>query len=140
MTNYSKLTQTWQQLHSLAPELFIPITDNESLEQVTRTLRALDHEMVGSGVSPHPLADLADVVMHRIMAYEAVHFPIADADGPDMLAFMLEQRPLTQKALAVATGLPQSTISDLVNRKRDFTAAHARKLGEYFRVDPGIFL
>ncbi|WP_051668688.1 helix-turn-helix domain-containing protein [Deinococcus frigens] len=138
MTNFTEITRSFQELSGLAPEFFMDIRSDEELSRATAFLYHFDFEVKGEG--PHPLDPLADILMQKIAAYEAVHFPMPGTDGPDMLAFMLEQRPLTQKALAEASGIPQSTLSDLIHRKRDFTADHARRLGEFFRVSPGIFL
>lgn len=138
MTNFPEVTRSFQELSALAPEFFMEIRNDDDLARATAFLYAFDFEVKGE--EPHPLDPLAELLMQRIVAYEAIHYPIPDAEGPDMLAFMMEQRPLTQKALAEATGIPQSTISDLVNRKRDFTADHARRLGAFFKVNPGLFL
>ena len=133
-----KLTEMWEQIDSLAHAAVAPIENHAQLAEATASLEAILAEI---GETPgHPLDSLARSLIERIVAYEAVHFPIPDADGPDMLAFLLEQRPLSQQALAKATGLPQSTISDLVNRRRAFTADHARRLGAFFKVNPGLFL
>ncbi|GAA5514192.1 hypothetical protein Dcar01_02946 [Deinococcus carri] len=138
MTNFSELSRTWQHLHALAPEAFAPIESGDDLARATIFLKALDAEI---GETPgHPLADLADTLMHRIMAYEAEHFPVPKADGPAMLAFYLEQNNLTQQQLAEATGIQQSTLSQLLHRKRALTADHARALGRYFGVEAGLFL
>lgn len=138
MTNFSELSRTWQHLHALAPEAFQPITDEEGLERTTRFLEVLDQEL---GEQPgHPLRGLADAVMHRIMAYEAEHHPVPGADGPMMLAFYLNQKDLTQQQVAAASGIGQSTISQLLNRKRPFTLKHAYALARVFGVDPSMFL
>jgi HTH-type transcriptional regulator/antitoxin HigA len=138
MTNFSEIASTVQHLQSLAPEAFMPIENDIDLERATAFLKALDAE---KGETPgHPLAPLADRLMERIMAYEAVHFPVPDADGPVMLAFYLQQRGLTQQQLAAATGISQGLISLLLRRQRAFTAHHARTFGAFFQVNPGIFL
>ena len=138
MTNFTEITRSFQQLSGLAPEFFMDIRNDEDLARATAFLYAFDFEVKGE--SAHPLDPLAELLMGKITAYEAAHSPMPGADGPDMLAFLMEQRPITQKALAEASGVPQSTLSDLVNRKRAFTADHARRLGEFFRVNPGLFL
>jgi HTH-type transcriptional regulator / antitoxin HigA len=138
MTNFSELSATWQQLHSLAPEAFAPIQDDHDLLRATTFLRALDTEM---GETPgHPLASLADAVMHQVTAYEAEHFPVPDADAAAMLAFYLGQRAMTQQELARATGISQGILSRLLNRRRAFTVEHARTLGAHFGVSPGNFI
>lgn len=140
MTNYQELIHHWQALQGLAPDLFLDIVDDETLQRVIAALEELDGEMTASGLHPHPLDEVANGVMHRVMAYEAQHFPIPEASGAEMLAFMLEQRGLSQHELARATGIPQSTISNLLAGKRDFTAAHARAFASYFGGNPGTFL
>lgn len=140
MTNYQALIYHWQALQGLAPDLFLDIVDDETLVRVTAALEELDREMTASELQPHPLEEVANSVMHRITAYEAQHFPIPDASGAEMLAFLLEQRGLSQHELSRATGIPQSTISNLIAGKREFTAAHARAFAQYFGGNPGAFL
>jgi HTH-type transcriptional regulator/antitoxin HigA len=138
MTNYSELAQTWQHLHALAPEVFLPITDAPSLRRATDALKALDREM---GEDPdHPLRSLADQLMARVIAYEEVHIPIPDVDAAAMLAFLMEKDQLTQQRLAQATGINQATISQLLSRKRPFTADHARSLAQYFKTEVSHFI
>lgn len=138
MTNFQELTRAVQHLHTLAPEVFAPITDDESLGRATAVLRGMDMEM---GEDPaHPLRQVADQLMHKIVAYEAIHYPVPDSDGASTLKFMLEQHQVTQQQLADATGIKQETISALLSRKRKITADHARKLAGYFKVGVGAFL
>lgn len=138
MTNYSELAQTWQHLHALAPEVFLPITDAPSLRRATDALKALDREM-GEEMD-HPLRSLADQLMTRIMTYEEAQTPIPDVGAAEMLAFLMDKEGLTQQALAQATGIHQATISQLLSRKRAFTADHARALAQHFGTDAGRFL
>ena len=138
MTNYSELAQTWQHLHALAPEVFLPITDAPSLRRATDALKALDREM--GEETDHPLRSLADQLMTRIMTYEEAQTPVPDADAAAMLAFLMEKDGLTQQALATATGINQATISQLLSRKRAFTADHARALAQYFETEVSHFI
>ena len=138
MTNFSELTATVQHLQSIAPEAFTPIENDDDLKRVTTFLRQLDSVM---GETPsHVLAPLAETVMNRIMAYEAAHFHIPEADPAEMLAFYLEQRQVKQEEVAAGTGITQSVLSRLLNRKRPFTADHARSLGAFFKTSPSVFL
>ena len=137
MTNFGEMTRSFLAFQTAAPEFFMEINGAQDLERATAFLYAFDEE---KGEAFHPLAPLADLLMQRIVAYEADHSPIPDADGPEMLAFLMEQQSMTQRELAQVTGIPQSTISDLVNRKRQFTADHLRKLATFFNVTPALFL
>lgn len=136
--NIPKLTESWQQLMALAHPALAPIEDDAGLAQATRYLEELLGE-IGEEAA-HPLGDLARLLIERITQYEALHFPIPDVDGHGLLAFLMEQKPISQTELAAATGLPQSTLSDLVNGKRAFTADHIRRLSAFFGIDGGAFL
>jgi HTH-type transcriptional regulator/antitoxin HigA len=138
MTNYSELAQIWQHLHALAPEVFLPITDTPSLRRATDALKALDREM--GEKADHPLRSLADQLMARVTSYEEAHTPIPDVDAAAMLAFLMEKDQLTQQRLAQTTGINQATISQLLSRKRPFTADHARALAQYFKTEISYFI
>ena len=138
MTNFPEAIRTFEHLSALAPEFFMPIENDADLHRATAFLDAFDTDVKGE--APHPLDPLADALMHRITAYEAEHFPIPDTDAASMLGFLMDQHGLTQQRLAQATGIQQTTISALLNRRRPFTADHARKLGAFFKVNPGVFL
>ncbi|WP_261665525.1 type II toxin-antitoxin system HigA family antitoxin [Deinococcus sp. Marseille-Q6407] len=134
----SELTVTWQRLHVLAHDAIAPITDEESYDRAIMALDALLKE-VGEDET-HPLADLVEGLIHRVTAYQeaAQHVPPA---APEMqLRLLIQERGVTQQALSEATGIPQGNISNLIHGKRSFTVAHARTLGDYFGVNPGVFL
>ncbi len=138
MTDYDALTAAWQQLRPFAPALFDPITDEESLHATTQALMDLDMEM---GENPdHPLRDLADAVMHRILAYEQEHHPIPDIRGGELLKSLMVEHGHTQLDVARATGISNAVISRLLSGEREMTPDHMRHLGQLYRVPPGLFL
>lgn len=139
VTNYPELSQRWQALQGIAPALLGPIQSEEDLQRATEALFQLDRRMHAEGL-PHPLQDLAELVMHRIMAYESEHHPIGPSNPASLLAFLLDQHGLTQQQLAAATGIAQTTISALLAKKRGFTAGHARKLAQHFGVRADLFI
>jgi len=57
-----------------------------------------------------------------------------------MLAHLLEARGISQATLAAETGLAESTVSELLKRKRGLTRKHIEVLARYFRVEPAAFL
>lgn len=136
--NVTELTEVWKQVDALAHAAIAPIEDEESLAAATAYLEAILDEI--GEQEGHPLDSLARSLIGRITAYEAQHYPIPDIDGHHMLGYLLEQKPAKQSEVAAATGIPQSTISDLIHAKRQFTADHIRKLSAYFKVNPSIFL
>lgn len=124
--NIPKLRTAWNEIGVL----LAPITDAEGLAQATDKLEHLLNE-IGENAE-HPLGGLAQLLIERITAYEAQMFPIPGADPAEMLAFYLQQRQIAQEEVATGTGITQSVLSRLLNRKRLFTADHARVLGAFF--------
>lgn len=75
-----------------------------------------------------------------IEAYEDKQHPIEDPEPYEILARLIENKDVSQRAAAIATGIPVSTISDLISRKRAFTLDHVRCLSAYFEVNPAAFI
>lgn len=136
--NISAVTTAWQNLDRVAHDAVAPLKDEASYQRALEALDSLLHA-VGEDEN-HPLGDLTEGLMQRVMAYEAEHHPVPPA-SPDMeLRLLLKENGVTQQAVAAATGIPQGNLSRLASGKRAFTADHARKLGTYFGVNPGVFL
>ncbi|MDR2863245.1 MAG: HigA family addiction module antidote protein [Puniceicoccales bacterium] len=47
---------------------------------------------------------------------------------------------ITQTAASKATGIPQSTLSEICSGKRDITAETALRLGKFLDTDPRMFI
>ncbi len=136
-TDLSRLTDSWQDLSAQLP-FSVPI---ENDEQHARALAFLEPIWNEVGEDPnHPLGPLMQFLIELVQAYEIRNHPMSDATPAEMLAFLLEQRGVTQKQVEAGTGIPQGNLSKLLRGGRAFTAEHARKLGDYFRVNPGVFL
>ncbi|MFK7602117.1 type II toxin-antitoxin system HigA family antitoxin [Deinococcus sp. SM5_A1] len=136
--NLPALTEAWRKVGVLAPAAITPIENDEQLVQATADLKDILSEI---GEDPtHPLDSLARSLIDRIVAYEAVHYPIPDVDAATVLRVFMQERHLTQQQLAKAVGISQSTISQLLGRRRAFTLEHVRKLAGYFGVKAGLFL
>ena len=57
-----------------------------------------------------------------------------------VLAFLMEQRDMTQTHLAGVLGTNQANVSRPLNGKSQFTVEAVRILAEYFYVNSGVFL
>ena len=83
--------------------------------------------------------DYLDVLGTLIEEYETENQPIEDVTEPEMLAHLIESKEVTQRAVAETTGIPESTISDLLSGRREFNRGHIEKLSEYFQISPAVF-
>ncbi len=57
-----------------------------------------------------------------------------------MLAGLMESKRAPPTEVAKATGIPVSTISELLSQKRDFNVGHITKLCAYFGIGPSAFV
>jgi HTH-type transcriptional regulator/antitoxin HigA len=73
-----------------------------------------------------------------VTAYEDEHHPIEPASDADMLNHLLAAKDVNQAELHRATGIPKSTISEVLAGKKRFSRQMIRKLAVYFHVDNGV--
>ena len=84
--------------------------------------------------------ELLDLLTNLIRDYEAAANPPREKSKPhDMVAFLLEQRGLSQKDLWPVVG-SKSRVSEILAGKRSITKDQARKLAEFFHVGVGLFI
>lgn len=84
--------------------------------------------------------DYLDVLGDLVERYEDQHHPIGDASEAEMLAFFIDQRGVKQVDVCCATGIAESTLSEVLRGKRQLTRAQISKLAAYFHVGPGVFM
>jgi HTH-type transcriptional regulator/antitoxin HigA len=84
--------------------------------------------------------ELLDLLTNLIRDYEAAAYPPREKSKPhEMVAFLLEQRGLSQKDLWPVVG-SKSRVSEILAGKRSITKEQARKLAEFFHVGVGLFI
>lgn len=81
-----------------------------------------------------------DALSDLVAAYEDVHHPIEPASDADMLQHLLEARNITQAELSRRTGIPKSTISEVLAGKKPFSKSMIRVLAEFFHVDKSLLM
>ena len=72
--------------------------------------------------------------------YEEEHFKVEKIAPRDMLRSFMDDRALTQAAIAKISGEYESNISAFLAGKRNLSKHAAKRLGTHFAVDPMIFL
>ena len=112
-----------------------PIRSEKELDEAIQVVDALVTQKRLSRAED----DYLDVLSDLIEAYEDKHHPIGDVSDADMLRSLMENRDLTQAALAKQVGIAESTISEVLSGKRKLTRAQIGKLAKFFHVEPGAF-
>ena len=113
-----------------------PIRTDAELRQAEKVLHALvDTESLSVLEQDYLL-----ILGNLIEEYEEKAYLIEDLPPHEMLAGLIEAKEITQSAVAKATGIPVSTISELLAQKREFNVSHIEKLCAYFGVGPSAFI
>ena len=79
-----------------------------------------------------------DALSDLVAAYEDVHYPIAPASDADLLRHLMEAKGVTQVELHRQTGIPKSTISEILAGKKSFSKTLIRTLADFFKVDTSV--
>ena len=82
-----------------------------------------------------------EVLSDLVERYEAEHHAI-DTDSvsnADMLAFLIDQKRVTQAEVSRATGIAPQTISEILAGKRRVPRGRAKGLAAFFGVGPAVF-
>lgn len=79
-----------------------------------------------------------DALSDLVAAYEDAHYPIAPASDADMLRHLMDAKEVTQAELHRKTGIPKSTISEVLAGKKPFSKALIRILAGFFKVDASV--
>jgi HTH-type transcriptional regulator / antitoxin HigA len=113
-----------------------PITSEAELDRAT----ALVNELLDRDRLDAAEDDYLDVLSDLIERYENKHHPIEDVSADEMLAFLIEQKGVTQAGAARGAGIAESTVSEVLSGKRQLTRKQIEKLASYFHVSPAVFL
>jgi HTH-type transcriptional regulator / antitoxin HigA len=104
-------------------------TDDENDEAI---------EVIASLGSREPLdpaeRDYLDVLVDLVRKYEADHYPIPRASGPAVVRHLIEARGVTQAEVSSATGIAESSLSDMLAGKRKMATSHVKALARFFGV------
>jgi HTH-type transcriptional regulator / antitoxin HigA len=112
-----------------------PIRSDDELDEAVR--------MVDSLLSRRDLAaeeeDYLEVLGDLVERYEAEAHPMRPVSDAEMLSHLIEAKDVSQTDVSEATGIADSTISEVLNGKRSLNRSHIGKLARYFNVSPGVF-
>jgi HTH-type transcriptional regulator/antitoxin HigA len=81
-----------------------------------------------------------DVLADLVVAYEDSILSWPRPSQSSLLGMLMESSRLTQAKLAEEVGIPQSTISSVLNGKRSLTQDNMTRLGRRFNLPASVFL
>jgi HTH-type transcriptional regulator/antitoxin HigA len=113
-----------------------PIRSEAELDRA----EAMLHQLLDAQSLSAPEQDYLEILGNLIDEYESKAHSIEPLPPNQMLAMSIESKGVTQTEVSRATGIPVSTISELIAKKREFNRAHIEKFCAYFRLDPKAFI
>lgn len=81
-----------------------------------------------------------DALSDLVEAYEYNHETIEPASDADMLRHLMEAKGVSQVEVCSATGLPKSSLSEVLSGKKRFSRQMIRALAEFFQVDMAVLV
>lgn len=115
-----------------------PLRPIRSDEELDEAVRMVDSLLDRRGLAPEE-EDYLDVLGDLIERYESEAHPTAPVSDAEMLRHLIEAKGVAQTELAEATGIADSTISEVLKGKRSLNRGHIGKLAKYFAVSPDVF-
>lgn len=83
--------------------------------------------------------DYLDILTDIVERYEAEEHPMPPVSDADMLRHLIEARGISQSKLAADVKISMSTISEVLNGKRQLNRNHISALSKYFGVPSSVF-
>jgi HTH-type transcriptional regulator/antitoxin HigA len=112
-----------------------PIRSDAELDQAVEMVDAL---LDRGDLSPAE-EDYLDVLGDLIERYEAEAHPMPAVSDAAILRHLIEAKGSSQREVSKATGIADSTISEVLKGKRPLNRGHIGKLARYFNVSPDAF-
>ena len=128
-----------RQVHKSYLDLIVelPLTSIKSEKQLDAAQSMMDRLLRQEALDPGEELYL-DAMSDLVAAYEDSHYPIAPASDADMLRHLMDAREVTQAELHRQTGIPKSTISEVLAGKKSFSKTLIRTLASFFKVDASV--
>jgi len=106
-----------------------------------RALRQVE-ELIGlhGPIPPRAEGELIAVLSTLIESYEVEMTPRRKPTPAETLEHLIESKEITRAEVARATGIPRSTITNVLSGRRQISKENVTRLATYFHVDPSVFL
>lgn len=113
-----------------------PIRSDEELDQAVAVIDTL----LGKAGREADEEDYLDVLGDLVEKYESAHHSMPSVSDAEMLRFLItDAKGASQALVAAETGIPESTISEVLSGRRGLSRRNIGILSQYFHVKPSAF-
>jgi HTH-type transcriptional regulator/antitoxin HigA len=115
-----------------------PILSIRNEREYDRAVKRLNNLLDEIGDNQrHPLYGLLDTLGTMIHAYEETHHKPPQADGRQVLRYLMDEHELTQSDLSELGS--QGVVSEILSGKRELNTRQIAALADRFGVSPAVF-
>jgi len=115
-----------------------PLRPLRTDKELDKAVRMVDSLLDRRDLRPEE-EDYLDVLSDLVERYESDAHPMPPVSDAEMLRHLLEAKGVSQTDVAAETGIADSTISEVLQGKRNLNRAHIGRLTKYFGVSPEVF-
>jgi HTH-type transcriptional regulator / antitoxin HigA len=118
--------------------LRFPLRPIRSEKELDAAVKMVDSLLDRRDLAPEE-EDYLEVLGDLVEQYESEAHPMPPVSDVKMLRHLIEAKGVSQTELSEATGIANSTISEVLKGKRSLNRTHIGKLTRYFGVSPDVF-
>jgi HTH-type transcriptional regulator / antitoxin HigA len=118
--------------------LQLPLRPIRSDKELNAAVKMVDSLLDRTKLAPEE-EDYLEVLGDLVEQYESEAHPMAPVSDVEMLHHLIEAKGVSQTEVSKATGIADSTISEVLKGKRSLNRSHIGKLARYFSVSPDVF-
>jgi HTH-type transcriptional regulator/antitoxin HigA len=115
-----------------------PLRPIRSDEELDEAVRMVDSLLDRGDLAPEE-KDYLEVLGDLVEQYEGDAYPMPPVSDAEMLRHLIEAKGVSQTQISDATGIADSTISEVLKGKRSLNRNHIGKLARYFNVSAEVF-
>ena len=114
-----------------------PIRSRSAHEKAKTFLRSLAGRR-GSAVRDYKIILASIIADYERSAHHGLD--LSKVTAAEIVHHLLSERDMSVNALAKAVGISQSSLSEMLNGRRDWSKAAIVSISSYFRLEPAVFL
>ncbi len=115
-----------------------PLCPIRSDEDLGHAIQVVD-SLLGKPSLSRDEEDYLEVLSDLVEKYESEAHPMPPVSDAELLRHLIEAKGVSQTEVSRATGIADSTISEILAGKRSLNRTHIGKLARYFKVSPDVF-
>jgi len=119
-------------LADIQPQLITTEAENERALDIVETLMSIENRTLEQN-------QVLQLLVALIEKFEHEHYQLGISTPHSILHHLMEARELRQADLVGVIG-SRGVVSEVVNGKRQISKSQAKALGDFFDIDPSLFI